>query len=564
MKRNRCVLFLSLVIAGCGGSSSGSPSPPPPPIDPIPPAVGVPFIISGTADDGTPVNTPGNWPLAAGDWNAKAARYHAGTHRIIFETFREDIRAGSIAAGANVTATGITEYYIAGPNAGAVKESGTTVLYIANADGTSPSCLGCEDMTDGVNDVEVYKVDPSSSSTPNAVVRQSGFSIYANQNKDLAAFHPGGEWVIAAVEFPHHAATHEFANGEVGIFTDLWAISADGKRWVQLTDFASTWENGAYDPVAATPYACLDTPNCPAGCQYVGTAVAPFEAYSCSSPGMPPPPSGVMRPTVSHGLTGSAQQSAQLVWGERVGLLLTYTWAGTLQLSQADVVLQTGIPALVNHRRNLTPSAADPVGQGLWSNPGGDTQVGAGYEPWSFSADDRLIAVATDIFLSSSTNALRSVTNFSQTFTDVGAWEREPTPGAFSNITDYVPGSYEYMDNAGTDPENEYGHWEEPSVYSVGAAVPYIAFGSSADLDPAWNPLDFPGTFGLETWILRLDRATPAIKLTHFNEPNSAPRRLGYPTAHNSQDDLLILTVVPSITAGNPPGAIYAVKVPDL
>lgn len=558
MRLNVIPIILGTVLSGCGGGSSDNqPSP-------TGPVAGEPFIISGTQADSTSVNAPADWPTEAGDWNAKAARYHAATHKIIFETFREDIVGGSVAAGPDVSATGITEYYLAGPATGQLEQSGTTVLYLANADGSEPSCLGCQGVTDGVNGVEIYKALPSSGATPNAMVRQSAMTVYANQNKDLATFHPNGEWVIATVEMPHHAGTHHIGNGEVGIFNDLWAISVDGRQWVQLTDFAGSWEANLRDPIAMTPFACVDSPNCPSGCQYIGATTAPFDAYSCSSSGLSPPGSGAMRPTLSHGLTGSAPQSAQLLWGERVGLLPTYTWGGTLQLSQADVVLQGDLPALVSYQRNLTPTSTNPAGQGLWSNPGGNAVVGAGYEPWSFSEDDSRVAIATDVFLSSSTNVARTVTTFSQTFTDVGAWDREPTPRELNNITAYVPGSYAYMDNAGAPPINEYGHWEEPAVYSIGVPIPYIAFGSSADLTPMWDPLDFANTFGLETWILRLDRGAPAFKLTHFNEPETVARRLGYPTAHNSRDDLLLLTVVPSIPAANPPGAIYAVLVPDL
>ena len=106
----------------------------------------------------------------------------------------------------------------------------------------SPRCIGCADMVDGLDGVRIFQAELSDADRPNAPLRKTGFTVYANQNKDLAAWYPDGQWLFAGVEMPRHALKHDLGNSEVGMFNDLWAISADGKIWVQLTDFAGTWQ----------------------------------------------------------------------------------------------------------------------------------------------------------------------------------------------------------------------------------------------------------------------------------------------------------------------------------
>jgi hypothetical protein len=551
--------FAAILLPGCGGGSGGS--------TPSPPSTAAPIIVVGTDASGVAHNSPTEWPVAAGNWNGKGARYHRATDRLVFETYRDDIRGGSI-PDSNITAAGVTEYFRAGPGTGTSNAAGTTVLYVANGDGSNPSCLGCMDVIDGQDGVAIYKVLPSADATANTPVRQTGATVYANQNKDLAAWHPGGNWLIAGIELPQHALTHALGNAEVGLFNDLWAISVDGKTWVQLTDYAATWTYK--DAVAQIPYACAQVAanRCPTACQYrnaaPGGAIHPFDAYSCSAAGAPPPASGTMRPTLSHGLAGDVSGSAKLVWAERVGISPSYVWGGVLQIATADIVMQGGLPTLVNYRRNITPTPSRPDGQGLWSNPGGNTVIGAGYEVWSFSEDDSLVTFASDVFLSTSDPAVtRSVSPGSQLFTDAIAWRWRGTP-SLANLTAYDPLVYNYADNAAPYPISKYGHWEEPVVPSLGATPPFYAFASSANLAPTWDPYDSAATLGLETWIVRADRSAPAVKLTHFNEPAAAPHTWAYPTAMDAAARNLYLTVVPALPGGNPPGAIYSVHVPEL
>jgi hypothetical protein len=244
---------------------------------------------------------------------------------------------------------------------------------------------------------------------------------------------------------------------------------------------------------------------------------------------------------------------------------MNYVWGGALQLALADVVMHDNVPALVNYQRNLTPTPSHPDGQGLWSNPGANTVIGAGYEPWSFSEDDTLLTLASDIFLSTSDPGVtRTVSAGSQAFTDAIVWRWGNTQ-SLSDITAYDQSIYPYADNGATGDLSKYGHWEEPVVAAVGVNAPFFAFGSSANLTPPWNPTDGTtsrDTFALETWIVPTDRSSPAWKLTHFNEPMTAPRAWAYPTAFNPGTGALYLTVVPSKAGTNPPGAIYTVVIP--
>jgi hypothetical protein len=520
---------------------------------------GLTFLV-GTDPLGVAHKMPQDWPADAGAWNAANAVYNPASGRIAFHVHRFDILGGSLLLDGGNPVHGVTEYYVAGPGTGSRSVSDTSEVYLAQADGSSAECLTCEDKVDGVSGVALYKVAPATGSTPNAVVRQTGAVVYANQSKDLPTWYVDGTWLVMAVEMPRHAYTHFLGTGELGYFNDLWAVSADGNTWVQLTDYAATWTEG--DPVAATPYACAD-PSCTAGCQYVSTdggLSSPFEAYTCSAAGAPPPASGSMRPGLSHALNGDVAGSAKLIWAERVGMDANYTWAGVLQLAKADLLLTAGMPALVSYQDNLTPIAAAPAGKDLWSNPGGRTDIGAGYEAWGFSADDSLAAVATDAFHSTSSPSVTYVTfAASEAFTDSTAWGWMDASPSFSDTTRYDAAVYAYADNAAPSPVDKYGQWEEPTVFSdASAAIPYIAFGSSADLTPAWNPAS-SGTIGLETWVLRQDRTAPALQLTHFNA--SGPRIYAYPTSVDPSG-ALYLEVVPA--GADLPGAVYTLALPAL
>jgi hypothetical protein len=510
-----------------------------------------PILIDGTAN-GVAANTPADWPTQAGPWNAKGASYCAAHDRLVFETTRADIVGGSTSS-TQIQAAGIAVYYTAGPSTGTLAAGGTSVLYIANGDGSSPTCVGCVDVVDGQGGAQIYKVAPSTTAQPASIVRQTGATIYANRNKDLGHWTADCAWLVAGVEMPRHAETHGIGTSEIGMFNDLWAISSDGKLWVQLTDYAATWPHA--DAIAPMPFQCTDA-HCPTGCQY-GSG-APFGAYSCRAPGPPPPASGTMRPIVSNATTG-----ATVMWSERVGVTLDpnqprYAWGGVLQLASAELVMVGGLPALASYRRNLTPTPEHPAGIDLWN---GTAIIGAGYESWAFSDDDATFLFAGDAFRSTSNPAIvQPVSKSSQAFTDAIAWQWNAPSPSLVDVTAYDPVVYAYQPNAAPAPVSSYGHWEEPIVPSRGTAAPFYAFASSADLTPTWDPASTMGTFGLEVWLVRVDRGKPATKLTHFNEPATAGRTIAYPTALDPTDQSLYITAAPVSPGSNPPGALYRLR----
>jgi len=103
--------------------------------------------LVGTDEHSTAYHQPDDWPAAAGAWNGKAARYNAATRQLMFETYRRDIVGGSIAIGRGAI-PGVRRYYQAGPNSGSEEASGSTVLYVAGADGSQPRCIGCTDVVE--------------------------------------------------------------------------------------------------------------------------------------------------------------------------------------------------------------------------------------------------------------------------------------------------------------------------------------------------------------------------------------------------------------------------------
>ena len=505
-------------------------------------AVADPVPLIGTDALGISHHPPVGWPNAAGAWNGKAARLCPATRKLVFETFRQDVVGGSFTpAAGTITAAGVTTYYVAGPGTGSTSATGTTVLYTCDSDGANPLGIGIQDVVDGVGGVAIYEAAPSPTGTPNALVRRAGATVYANQNKDLAAWTPDGAWIICGIEMPVHALTHDAGNSETGNFNNLWAISADAKTWVQLTHYENTW--AYYDPVAIIPYAALQSP----GDQYStpGTNEVPFKAYFGSAAGTAPPASGTFRPIVGNRLVGGR---VPLVVGERVGNSApnTYTWGGPFLLALADVVFIGGLPALANYRRALAPTPSNPSGIGGWANPGGNAVIGAGYEPWGFSADDAEILFASDVFLQS-TSLTTAVRQKLPGYSDVVAWAWQ-SPQALTNLTARTA-NYAYVPNG----VNTYGYWEEPAVYATINGAPFVALGSSADLS----------AFGLDLWLAPRDLATATRRITTLNRSGSG-QWLAYPTAFDATQRTLYLSIVPLLAFTNPPGLISTWTFPTL
>src|SRR3569832_807605 len=193
-----------------------------------------------------------------------------------------------------------------------------------------------------------------------------------------------------------------------------------------------------------------------------------------------------------------------------------------------------GLPALVDYRRNLTPTAEQPQGTaGLWKNPEGRAEIGNFYEPWSFSADGKRLAIATDAFRSTITGLPQPLGQGTAAFMDVAEWKWAAQPAVLEDVTRYDATLYPYSPN-GVPEQNKsgakyFGHWEEPAVFFTLEGWEYLGFGSSANLSPAWNPLEHSKTFGLETWLIPEDRTSPARKVTSLNG-GLGQRSLVYPT----------------------------------
>ncbi len=102
---------------------------------------------------------------------------------------------------------------IGGPDlSGNNDNTGTFELWVADPDGSHEICLSCRDISNGPR---------------------------LNQHKGAPTWHPSGQWIVAAVEMPVHAASHAQTHAGTGAYVDLWAISADGTQWYQLTHYAN-------------------------------------------------------------------------------------------------------------------------------------------------------------------------------------------------------------------------------------------------------------------------------------------------------------------------------------
>ena len=90
--------------------------------------------------------------------------------------------------------------------------TGTFQLWIADPDGTNQRCLSCRQVAGGPR---------------------------PNQHVGMPSWHPSGEWLIVVVEMPRHGAPHAKSHAGTGAYVDIWAVTPDGRRWVQLTRYAN-------------------------------------------------------------------------------------------------------------------------------------------------------------------------------------------------------------------------------------------------------------------------------------------------------------------------------------
>ncbi|MCP5431890.1 MAG: hypothetical protein H6923_01335 [Alphaproteobacteria bacterium] len=595
--------------------------------------------IVGTTG-GTSYNKPAWWSNATmGDWNGKAARYNDASDRIAYETFRTDdaFKGGSlwrdeVTSDTSRKSTNGAELWLfsadldpfnpptlpndvvsgalglgQGTDVGGI--DGTTVVFVADADGADPQCLGCEEVS-GANGYTILKVDPSTNGTAASFTDVSNVSaerIRIRQNKDMAAWHPSGDWLVVAVEMPVHAGFKNAGNGEVGMFTNIYAVyvheGADfGKIWVKLTDWVATW-GSLYDNVSIMPYDSVDhypfpdtwsNTRCPAGNQYGdSTSHVPYAYFHCSASGAVPPTSGVMRPTVAPAALGNG--NARIAWGARVGVAVVgqtlpgggVQLLGTGELKTVDVNIagypasRPDAPAIVNYAV-LGPTEAIPGGVNTWKGkaylPGnGNTPLLAQwYEAWDYSYDsgNNYLLIASDAFLTyrpGASPAPTAVDGRTFLYMDVTQWKVDGTQ--FATLTDYNPSAastnnYDYPEGSATFPyayTKNWGYWEEPSVYvyDTESTRTFLAFGANSGVLNAagtkglYNIVQHSATFALDAWLLDLANFNKNKEITDINTGGSATR-FYYPTDYAIASRILYLTDVPAGGAGgsNPPGLV--------
>jgi Tol biopolymer transport system component len=164
------------------------------------------------------------------------------------------------------------------------KEDGKGVgqIYIGTTGSAALTCISCAQQPEGPKP-DRYKTQPT--------------------------WHPSGRWIFVPVERDKYVKTpilglsRQYVKGQIrnGLWTNMWAVTPDGARWVRLTDFD-------------------DKPGNPNG--FTGPAVTP------------------------NGRT--------VAWSQIVdGNVFKYTF-GKWELMLADFVDDRGVPSLAN-ARNITP-----------------------------------------------------------------------------------------------------------------------------------------------------------------------------------------------------------------
>jgi Tol biopolymer transport system component len=182
--------------------------------------------------------------------------------------------------------------------------SGTYQLHTVQPDGTGDVCLTCTAVSGG----------PA-----------------VNRHKVGAVWSADGKWIVVAVEDPRYPLmywrTTDWATELIinGTSTDLYAVSADGQVWSQLTH------------------------------------------YSNNAPGQPGYAQGVMSPDFS-------DDGTTLTWSKMVGSASGTAPYGTYRLMSANFSIgANGLPTLQN-TQDITPATATPFVEAHNSSPDG-TQV---------------------------------------------------------------------------------------------------------------------------------------------------------------------------------------------
>jgi len=160
---------------------------------------------------------------------------------------------------------------------------------------------------------QIYSVDAQGVSTPLSATQVPGGPAVGLNKLELCA-HPSGAWLIVGVEQEGYADAWlpqglKIGFLQSGVWLNIWAVTPDGLRWVQLTDFDVSAAGDGYTGVAFT----------------------------------------------SDGNTA--------VWAQMSGGVSSSAAFGVWRLMVADWVVTSGVPAFANIR-DITPAGA------TWIEPG--------------------------------------------------------------------------------------------------------------------------------------------------------------------------------------------------
>ncbi|MEA3337607.1 MAG: hypothetical protein U9R25_17055 [Chloroflexota bacterium] len=101
-------------------------------------------------------------------------------------------------------------------------ENGITQVYTIKTDGTDEICLTCQQVPGG----------PA-----------------VGLHKGVAHWHPSGDYIVLQVEMAEHEVDRDLAQPGSGRANNIWAMTADGSRWWQLTRYDDNPEAGVLFPV---------------------------------------------------------------------------------------------------------------------------------------------------------------------------------------------------------------------------------------------------------------------------------------------------------------------------
>lgn len=236
-------------------------------------------------------------------------------------------------------------------------ERGTAQIYMGQDGSSSLSCITCTEEPNGPKR-ERMKMQPR--------------------------WHPSGKWIFLAVERDKFTATpilgwfRDYVEGQLqnGLYTNMYAISTDGRKWFRQTDFESG-KKGIADG-------------------YTGPAISP--------------------------------DGKRAVWSQIVdGNVLEYGF-GRWELMMADFEERDGVPMLTN-RRDITPKGMHWNEAGTF-HPDNETVL--------FTGSDQKKANGMDIHaLNVRTGELRNLTRSPDVWDEHGVWSPDGKKVLFMSAWPY-------------------------------------------------------------------------------------------------------------------------------